>query len=576
VEGATAVSVPAEPEARPAPEGLPPAALDRLAWLAPSAASLAELARPPASGLWGRLRVDPGLVLLASRQPLPPDAPPALSARLAEPAVLDDALRLLGRPAFVDWSASAVAPVYRAALDAARHADALARRTGRCDPDRAWACALLAPLGWLAVAAVAPGRLAECLEDPGLATHPGPTQQEHWGVEQDALARRLARRWGLPDWLAAVVGRLGLSAPPPGLPGRDPDLFHVTRLATALARQTAPDLGLVPPDAARDSAAALGLSLQPAARGPQPGAQDEAAEAPAPGPGARGPASEPLLPDLLAAAADNRRLRVVPARLELEADGLHHALQEQARSEARRLQQARLASLAELAAGAGHEINNPLAVISGQAEYLLAHLERGPLDADVARKALQTVVAQTRRIHGLLRDLMQFARPAAPAPAWFDLPALLGDVAASLRDLASQRRVRLEVSCVPDRLAVHADAAQVRTALACLARNAVEAAPPDGWARLSLAAPDGGPAVVAVEDSGPGPAPEQRPHLFDPFFSGRSAGRGRGLGLPLAWRLADLQGGEVALEAAPSLGDAGPTRFILRLPHVTPAGRRAA
>src|SRR5262249_28704132 len=151
----------------------------------------------------------------------------------------------------------------------------------------------------------------------------------------------------------------GLSAPPPGMPGRDPDLFHVVRLAVAGAG--APDLGLVPRDAARDSAAALGLPLQPAVE------VDDKEE----GPKDHGPRATDygLLPDLLAAAAETRGLRLGPAGLELEADSLHRALQEQARSEARRLQQARLASLAELAAGAGHEINNPLAVISGQAQY---------------------------------------------------------------------------------------------------------------------------------------------------------------------------------------------------------------
>src|SRR5262249_22750846 len=188
---------------------------------------------------------------------------------------------------------------------------------------------LRARLGGRPVPAGARARLRACLDAPGHAAPPGPVQQEHWGVDQDALARRLARRWGLPDAFAAVVGRLGLSAPPPGLPGRDPDLFHVVRLAVAAA----PDLGLVPRDAARESAAALGLPLQPAVE-----VDDKEVVANDYGPRTT---DYGLLPDLLAAAAENRRLRLGPARLELEADSLHRALQEQARSEARRLQQAR-------------------------------------------------------------------------------------------------------------------------------------------------------------------------------------------------------------------------------------------
>src|SRR5262249_51591779 len=111
-------------------------------------------------------------------------------------------------------------------------------------------------------------------------------------------------------------------------------------------------------------------------------------------------------------------------------------------------------------------------------------------------------------------------------------------------------------------LAVEGDPAQLRTALACLLRNAIEAAPPEGWAGLRVE--KGGPGVVnfVVEDNGPGPTLAVREHLFDPFFSGRAAGRGRGLGLPTAWRLARQHGGDLRLDpSAPGL-----TRFVLSLP----------
>jgi signal transduction histidine kinase len=136
-------------------------------------------------------------------------------------------------------------------------------------------------------------------------------------------------------------------------------------------------------------------------------------------------------------------------------------------------------------------------------------------------------------------------------------------VAGSLGELAGQRQVRIEVQCPLERLQVRGDVEQLRQALSCLVRNAVEAAPPEGWVRLSIQpCPARRRAEVAIEDSGPGPDPSQRPHLFDPFFSGRSAGRGRGLGLPIAWRLTRLQGGEVWLDACQPT----PTRFVLSLP----------
>ncbi len=229
---------------------------------------------------------------------------------------------------------------------------------------------------------------------------------------------------------------------------------------------------------------------------------------------------------MLVLAAENRRLREAAhgLRLENEVDRLHEALEEQAGGEAGRVKAGKLDALAEFAAGAGHEINNPLAVISGQAQYVLAHADdwfQG--EPERPRKALQTIIGQTQRVHGILRDVMQFARPASPRPAWFDLPALLAEIASSLGELAEQRRVRIEVGRSPDRLAAFADVDQIRQALTCLLRNAVEAAPAESWARARVVEPLSGSHIeVAVEDGGPGPEPAQRPVLFDPFYSGRA------------------------------------------------------
>ena len=157
---------------------------------------------------------------------------------------------------------------------------------------------------------------------------------------------------------------------------------------------------------------------------------------------------------------------------------------------------------------------------------------------------------------------MQFARPPRPNGVPVDIPVLLQDVTASLQELAVHRRVHLTWSSLSDAASLIADPKHLRTALTCLLRNAIEAAPPDGWVRLRVQAPTAERLEFVVEDNGNGPAPAQWPHLFDPFYSGRQAGRGRGLGLPTAWRLAREQGGDVRFDALPG----GPTRFVLSLP----------
>ena len=118
---------------------------------------------------------------------------------------------------FVNWGDPAFAPIYRAAVTYAHLGEQLALSTGQADADAAWICGLLAPLGWFAVCAVAPGKATACLAEPNLSHDAVETQLRHWGADNAALARRLARRWKLPGWITAIVGHLGLpevQAPP--------------------------------------------------------------------------------------------------------------------------------------------------------------------------------------------------------------------------------------------------------------------------------------------------------------------------------------------------------------------------
>ncbi len=240
-------------------------AATHLAWLCPSAASLVALARSPTATVWEEVRHDPGAVLLILRQA--PDqamSPPSFfPAAVHEPAVLLEAARLLesSGPGYVDWSQSAVRPVYHACRTFARLAFRLAERSGRGDPDNAWAAGLLAPLGWLAVSAIDPGQAAACFADPELPAHPVPVQQKHWGFDHAGIARRLARRWHLPRWLVAVAGHLDLRVETAQILGADPDLFRLAQLAVALAQRQGITLHLPVGGYPEELAAGLGLPI---------------------------------------------------------------------------------------------------------------------------------------------------------------------------------------------------------------------------------------------------------------------------------------------------------------------------
>jgi signal transduction histidine kinase len=542
-------------------------AAGELPWLAPCAGSLVALTQPASGPLWPALRGDPGLVLLLLRHCPHTAATSSCSfypALLREPAVLELALRCLpaSTPAFADWHRPGLLPIYRAAVCYATAAEAAALRSDRCDPEHAWVGGLLAPLGWFA-AAVHEEAVKPCVE--ALAPQSIPQdpvgrmlrlQQSTWGLDTQALARRLVSNWRLPAWVAAASGHLGLPLEVAVGLGADPEQFRVLQLAVSMVDSAG--LGLHLPVGGSRDASAQALSL---------GAGDvqvildyvtQTAATALPPREWQSPGAVCLLPHILRLSLESRGLGSMGAnhRLHAELDALHEAIRVQVSAEEKRLEQRKLTALAEVAAGAGHEINNPLAVISGQAQYLLA-TEQEP----ARRKALQTIISQSQRIHQTLTQLMQFARPPVPHKQRVDLGGLLQEVIASLQQLADDRQVQLLCMEPKDALTLHVDPGQIRTVLTALLRNAIEAAPPAGWARLQVDAKVGVGLTVVIEDNGPGLSAGEREHMLDPFYSGRKAGRGRGLGLPTAWQLARQHGGDVVLD-----NSVANTRFVVSLP----------
>ena len=197
----------------------------------------------------------------------------------------------------------------------------------------------------------------------------------------------------------------------------------------------------------------------------------------------------------------------------------------------------KLQALAELAAGAGHELNNPVATISGHVQQLLP----GERDPDRIL-ALQTIGAQALRIRDMIGDLMLFARPPQPHLVRLDLHAIAEEVVSKLSGEAHQKNCRLSLKAAGP-LLVLADTAHARTLFSGVTRNAIEAASGGGQVVLegSQILHEGRPAARWIwSDTGRGLQAHELEHLFDPFFSGRQAGRGLGFGLAKAWRIATL------------------------------------
>jgi two-component system NtrC family sensor kinase len=219
----------------------------------------------------------------------------------------------------------------------------------------------------------------------------------------------------------------------------------------------------------------------------------------------------------------------------------------------------RLATVGTLASGLAHEIGNPLGAISGYVEVARSRVPHdGPPDlAD----ALDRIAVAADRIDGTVRELLHFARPAAPNLMPVDLA---GPVGAALRLGQVQPRLRgveFSVDLPPGLPPVRADEHQLTQVFLNLFLNAGDAM--DGAGRVILRAGLAGSDVrVEVEDTGPGITATDLPQVFDPFFTTKRPGQGTGLGLAVCHAIMEAIGGSIAAANGPG----GGACFTLRIP----------
>lgn len=225
-----------------------------------------------------------------------------------------------------------------------------------------------------------------------------------------------------------------------------------------------------------------------------------------------------------------------------------------------RLREGKLQGLAEFAAGAGHELNNPLAVIVGRAQLLLGRVS----DPEVAR-ALGIILAQAQRTHRILRDLMFVARPPAPRPRNCRPSEVLRNCLADAQGECDARGIRLVGEFDQAETTTWTDPDGLCHLAEALLRNAIQATPSGG--KIQVRAGRTGEEIRwSFADSGKGIGASEGPLLFDPFYCGRQAGRGLGLGLPRASRIASQLGGTLRWTSTPGQGSV----FQVHLPLTPP------
>ncbi|APW61187.1 Sensor protein ZraS [Paludisphaera borealis] len=307
--------------------------------------------------------------------------------------------------------------------------------------------------------------------------------------------------------------------------------------------------------------------------------------------------------DLLEAKVDERTRELSRANADLakalrDTQLAHESLQrahlELKQAQSRMLQQAKLASLGQTAAGVAHEINNPLAFVTNnlvvlkrevhglhdiillyqQAEQTSAEYQAAlytkisdlaeEVDLTYVLENLDGLLERSRvgllRIQKIVADLRDFAHLEEADFKEADLNSGISATVRLMQNLANDRRVTLETNllaiprttCFP---------AKINLVVQSLVSNAIDACQPGGRVVVETCPIHDG-IEIGVSDNGCGIADAIRDRLFDPFFTTKPVGEGTGLGLAISYGIIKDHGGTIDFESSPGKG----TRFRVRLP----------
>jgi signal transduction histidine kinase len=231
------------------------------------------------------------------------------------------------------------------------------------------------------------------------------------------------------------------------------------------------------------------------------------------------------------------------------------------------IQREKLASLAQLVSGAAHEINNPLAVILGYSDLLVADLGSQPDQANMARKIGQ----QARRTRELVSSLLSFARQSPGEKTLLNMGAIV-QRALQMRMLRiDNKSIRAESHIAADLPQIRGNINQLFQCCAEIIGNATDAMEEVGGGLLSVSAcQEGNELVLKFSDSGPGVREPQR--IFDPFYTTKPVGKGMGLGLSVTYGVVQEHQGRITCHNLPE----GGAVFVVRFPVANQTASTAA
>ena len=233
----------------------------------------------------------------------------------------------------------------------------------------------------------------------------------------------------------------------------------------------------------------------------------------------------------------------------------------------RLLQSQKLAAIGELSAGIAHEINNPLAIIRQEAEWmqhLLKKLGGGePKELVELQGSIHQIVQQVDRCTEITRNLLDFARKRDPVIQAVEVNRIIENMTMLVEKEAKHKNITIVRHYDETLPVIYSDAPQLRQVILNFLTNATHAIGKDGVVTITTRLNGDDAVDIVISDTGCGIPADHLGKIFDPFFTTKPPGQGTGLGLSICHGIILRLGGRITVKSQVGQG----TEFTITLPR---------
>lgn len=223
------------------------------------------------------------------------------------------------------------------------------------------------------------------------------------------------------------------------------------------------------------------------------------------------------------------------------ADNLDAAQQERDKAQSMVLQSAKLASIGQMAAGIGHEINNPLNNILSYSKLLRRDLESNTN----LKKDIDSLRDEALRASNIVKGILNFARQVPPHYQSFQVTPFIQESLTLVQQTSKGKNISIRI-LDDNNIIAEGDRSQLQQVLINLLINAIQASEKNGQIVVGVQSSND-VLIMSVRDEGSGIKPETLDKIFDPFFSTKSEGQGSGLGLSISLGIMESHQGKLLI-----------------------------